>query len=208
MAPPSSRRVHVSGIHVSHLSPAARRSRQAEGTSSRGMLTGVHGQETPEAQPRGPLTRRALIGGSALIGAALVAAACSPSPSPEPSDSATPEPDADAQVRADVAAQESAIIALYDAVIAAHPALASDLSAIRDEHAAHAEAMGVTGPSAAPPVVGTQAEALAALSDAEKQAIAQRTAACEAASGADLARVTALIAASEAGHVEYLRGIA
>jgi hypothetical protein len=111
-------------------------------------------------------------------------------------------------VRADVAAQESAIIALYDAVIAAHPALATDLAAIRDEHAAHAEAMGVAGPSTASPVVGTRAEALAALSDAEKQAIAQRTAACEAASGADLARVTALIAASEAGHVEYLRGIA
>jgi hypothetical protein len=172
------------------------------------MLTGVHGQETSEASLRGPLTRRALISSSALMGAALLAAACSPSPSPEPSESTTAEPDADAQVRADVAAQESAIIALYDAVIAAHPALATDLAAIRDEHAAHAEAMGVAGPSTASPVVGTRAEALAALSDAEKQAIAQRTAACEAASGADLARVTALIAASEAGHVEYLRGIA
>lgn len=142
------------------------------------------------------------------MGAALIAAACSPSPSPEPSDSATAAPDADAQVRVDVAAQEAAIIALYDAVIAAHPALASDLSTIRDEHAAHAEAMGVAGPSTAPPAIGTRAEALAAVSDAEKQAIAQRTAACEAASGADLARITALIAASEAGHVEYLRGIA
>ena len=68
--------------------------------------------------------------------------------------------------------------------------------------------MGVAPSPVSTPAVGSRAEALAALADAEQQAIGQRTAACEAASGADLARVTALIAASEAGHVEYLRGIA
>jgi hypothetical protein len=169
------------------------------------MLTGVHGHETSEEALRGRVTRRALIGGSALIGASLVAAACSPAPSPEPTDTPAPEPDIDAQVRSDVATQEAAIIALYDAVIAAHPELATDLAVLRDEHA---EALGSTAPASNAPAVGSRAEALAAVTEAEKQAIAQRTAACEAASGADLARLTALIAASEAGHVEYLRGIA
>lgn len=180
------------------------------------MLTVVQGAETPggpetpEAATiaRGaPLTRRALIGGSALVGASLIVAACSPSPSPEPTDSPAPTSDPDAQVRSDVAAAEAALLALYDAVIAAHPALASDLSVLRDEHAAHAEAMGVTASPPGAPAVGSRSEALATLTDAEQQAIAQRTASCESASGADLARVTALIAASEAGHVEYLRGI-
>lgn len=174
------------------------------------MLAGVQGPETTRTpRPRGPaLTRRALIGGSALVGVSLVAAACSSSPSPEPAPTQTPEPDADAAVRTEVAAGEAALIALYDAVIAAHPALAPDLTAIREEHAAHAEAMGLPAPSSASPAVGTQAQALAALTDAEQQAVAARTAACEAATGADLARITALIAASEAGHAEYLRGLA
>lgn len=178
------------------------------------MLAGVHGAKTP-GRPQQPaverevrLTRRALMGGSALIGASLVIAGCSPSPSPGPTDTPAPTEDPDTQVRADVAAAEVALIALYDAVIAAHPALASDLTAVRDEHAAHAEAMSVAATPATAPAVGSRAEALAALTDAEQQAIAQRTAACESASGTDLARVTALIAASEAGHVEYLRGIA
>jgi hypothetical protein len=174
------------------------------------MLTGVHGPETPEAPPPpgARLTRRALLGGSALVGASLVAAACTPAPGPEPSNSSdAPAPDADAQVRAAVAADEASLIALYDAVIAAHPALASDLAALRDEHREHAEAMGVTPTSAAAPVVGSRTEALAALTDAEKRAVAQRTAACEAAAAEDLARLTALIAASEAGHAEYLRGL-
>lgn len=178
------------------------------------MLTGVHGADgpghpqAPEARREGLLTRRALIGGSALWGASLFVAACSPSPSPEPTDTPAPTGDPDGQVRADVAAAEAALISLYDAVIAAHPALASDLAVIREEHAAHAEAMGVTAPAVSAPAAGSRAEALAALTAAEQQAIAQRTAACESSSGADLARVTALIAASEAGHVEYLRGIA
>ena len=42
----------------------------------------------------------------------------------------------------------------------------------------------------------------------QQQAIALRTAACEESMATDLARITALIAASEAGHAEYLRGIA
>lgn len=190
--------------------PTARRSRPPEGTGSRGMLAVVQGPETTGTprSPRAALTRRALLGGSAILGVSLVAAACTTSPSPEPTPTQSPEPDADAGVRTEVVAGEAALLALYDAVIAAHPALAADLTALREEHAAHAEAMGVAAPTSPAPVVGTRAEALAALTDAEQQAIAARTAACEAATDSDLARVTALIAASEAGHVEYLRGLA
>lgn len=172
------------------------------------MLAVVHRPETPAAPREARLTRRALIGGSALVGASLLVSACSSSPSPGPTESPQPTADPDAQVRADVAAAEASLIALYDAVIAAHPGLAGDLAAIRDEHAAHAEAMGLPVSAAAAPAVGSRAQALAAVTAAEQQAIAQRTAACEATSGADLARITALIAASEAGHVEFLRGVA
>lgn len=174
------------------------------------MLTGVHGPEThePPPLPGARLTRRALLGGAALAGAALVAAACTPAPGPEPSDtSGAPAPDVDAQVRDSVAADEASLTALYDAVIAAHPALASDLAVIRDEHREHAEALGVAPSPAAAPAIGSRAEALVALTDAEKRAVGQRTAACEAAAAEDLARLTALIAASEAGHAEYLRGL-
>ena len=52
---------------------------------------------------------------------------------------------------------------------------------------------------------GTQQVALANLIDAERRATGQRTQACEAAGSMQTARLLALIAASEAGHVEFLR---
>jgi hypothetical protein len=135
-------------------------------------------------------------------------AGCTSDPDPAPSNTAAPAPDADAQVRDTVAAEEAALIALYDAAIAAHPALAGELAPLRDQHAAHAQAMG-SAPLSAPAVggVGSRPQALAALRDAEQRAIAQRTTACEIATGIDTARTIALIAASEAGHAEYLRGL-
>lgn len=140
---------------------------------------------------------------------AAVLAGCSSEPEPTPSDSPSPETDADAQVRAIVTADETSIISLYDAVIAAHPDLSGDLSPLRDEHVAHREAMGDPSSSTPPaPAVGTRAQAITALVEAERQAVAQRTTACETATGTDVTRLVALIAASEAGHAEYLRGLA
>ncbi len=169
------------------------------------MLADVRGP----TGPRAGLTRRALLGGSAVVGASLVmTAACTSSIEPPPESTAAPEPDPDARIREEVAGQEAALIAVYDATIAAHPGLADALRGIREEHAAHAEAMGPPVSGAAPPQVpATRAGAITALVEAEQQAIALRTSACEAAAGADLARVTALIAASEAGHAEFLRGV-
>jgi hypothetical protein len=171
------------------------------------MLTDVHGPDLPETPRGGPLSRRALLSGSALAGAVLLVGACTSAPSPAPTVSPDPGPDPDEQVRAGVAADEAQLLALYDAVIAAHPALAASLTAIRAEHAEHAAAMGVSATPPAPPAVGSRAEAVAALIAAEQQAIAQRTVACEASAEGDLARLTALIAASEAGHAEFLRGL-
>ena len=153
------------------------------------------------------LTRRALLGGSAAL-AAGVLAACTSDPTPAPSDSPSPTADVDAQVRVSVADGEAQLIALYDAVLAAHPGLAADLEPLRAEHIAHADAVAATPTPAGPaPTVGSRPQALAALIEAEQQAVAQRTGACEASTAADLARTVALIAASEAGHAEFLRGI-
>lgn len=175
------------------------------------MLAGVHDPGTSDS-PRVPaarLTRRTLLGGGALAGVALIAAGCTSTPDPDSSppsqtDSA-PTPEADAAVRAGVASGEAALIALYDAVIAAHPDLAGNLTPLRDEHVAHAESMGALESAPAPASVGTRAQALAAIREAEERAVAERTASCEECTTADLARLTALIAASEAGHVEFLR---
>lgn len=174
------------------------------------MLAVVHRPGTPDA-PRLPgerLTRRALLGGSALMAAGLVAA-CTAAPAPGPTQAPTPDVDPDTEVTAALAADEAALIDLYDAVMTAHPALTPELATLRDEHVAHADAVGAS-PTASPsaPAVGSRAEALAALLAAEEQAVAQRTAACEAASATELARLAALIAASEAGHAQFLRGIA
>lgn len=182
------------------------------------MLAGVHRTQGPAASggPRrvgralreSALTRRSVLAGSAVAGLALLVG-CTSDPAPAPSGSSSqPEPDADAPVRASVASDEAAIIALYDAVLAAYPGLSADLAPLRDEHIAHAEAMASpTGPAATPAAPGSQPRALAALIEAEQQAIAQRTSACEASTGADIARTIALIAASEAGHAEFLRGL-
>jgi hypothetical protein len=171
------------------------------------MLTCVRWPSTSPDGSGGDLTRRTVLGGSAVLGLALLAG-CTSDPDPAPSGSSTPTPDADAQVRDTVAAEEAALIALYDAAIAAHPDLAADLTPLRDQHVEHADAMGSASLSA-PAVagVGSRPQALAALRDAEQRAIAQRTSACEAATGIDTARTIALIAASEAGHVEYLRAL-
>lgn len=174
------------------------------------MLARVHRSTATPREPDGrSLTRRSLLGGSALVGAALLAG-CTSAASPEPTGSAAPEPDGDpdGQVRRGVADDEAALIALYDAVLIAYPGLAADLTSLRDEHLAHAEAMGI--PATSPPTagdVGSQPQALAALVDAEQAAVAQRTASCEASAGADVARTIALIAASEAGHAEFLRNL-
>lgn len=172
------------------------------------MLAGVR-LPSRRAEPA-TVTRRAVLCGSVAVAAAVLGGCTSAPPEPATSESPTAQPDADADagVRESVALDEAAIIALYDAVISAHPGLADQLGPLREEHAAHLDSMAAPPPAAPPaPAIGSRPQAISALIDAEQRAVAARTAACEAAAGADLARVTALIAASEAGHAEFLRRV-
>jgi hypothetical protein len=170
------------------------------------MLTDVRGRPRPPAA----LTRRTVLGGAAALAASLLGTACTSEAAPVPDITTTPqpEPEPDDAVRQAVAGQEAELIALYDATLTAHPGLAAVLAPIRAEHAEHATAMGVPPGDPLPVTAApTPGQALVALIEAEQQAIGLRTTACEACTDTDLARTTALIAASEAGHVEFLRGV-
>lgn len=149
----------------------------------------------------GGLGRRGFLAGAAALAGSMALAACS-SASPTSANSDTDT------VRAQVAAAEGALVALYATTVAAFPELAAGLQPIMREHQAHLAAMG-TGlatdaatPAGQPPA--TAAQALIALADAERRAAQQRREACVAASDDELARILALIAASEAAHVPAL----
>ena len=146
------------------------------------------------------MTRRVAL--TLLVGAGV--AACTPGGS---ADDPTASPDVDAGIRDQVVADEWSLVAQYDAVIAAQPSLAADLSPLRQHHVEHAQSLGSASPttSSAPPA---SAATVTALADAETAATRQRGQACQSATGPDTARLLALIAASEAGHASYLRGLA
>lgn len=103
-------------------------------------------------------------------------------------------------------ADELALIAAYDAALAtAGPKQAAVFQALRDEHEAHARALGwtqVPAPSPSPEPVGR-----AALLRAERAAARQRADGARDASEPELAQILALIAASEAQHVVTLEAL-
>lgn len=127
------------------------------------------------------------------------------SSAPASTPGASDQPPIDA-VRREVATSERALIAAYDAALTAFPALATELSAIRAQHADHLAAMGDDGaePAAAMAPASPQA-AITALRAAEQQAARERRTSCVAAADPELARVLALIAASEQSHAAALR---
>ena len=136
-------------------------------------------------------TRRAVL--TADVGAAV--ARCRPGPEPRAG-----RPDPDAAVRARAAAAEHALLATYDAVLAAHPDLAPRLSAPRAEHAAHLAALR-HGPAPGPTASERPSGDLVAL---ERRAAADRLADCLTASDPALARLLASIGACEAVHAATL----
>ena len=147
------------------------------------------------------LTRRdVLAAGLAVSGTALLGA-CAPALAPEsPSE---PPPGGDDAVRRDVAAAEQSLIHQYEAAIATAPdPLVPLLTRIRDEHVDHLTSMGGAAVSAAPCAAPGTVDLLRA---AERDAARMRRTAAVAAADSELARVLALIAASEAGHVAALR---
>ena len=161
--------------------------------------------------------RRGLLVGLGALTVAGAATACgsdAATTSPDPSPGSTgAAPDA---LRRDVATAERMLIASYDAAISAHPQLEGPLAVIRGQHADHLAAMGgegadpVAGPApsaAATPGAGTAAEAVADLRRAEQAAARERRASCVAADDPELARLLALIAASEQSHAAALRRV-
>jgi hypothetical protein len=157
------------------------------------------------------LTRRAGLAALALAPVALVAAACtSGDSSPTPTGSGPSldgDPPTPAGVAAQAAAAESELISLYDAAIAALGPTGEErallLTSLREQHAAHREALGGADDVPAP----TRAPDLGALISAERGAARARIRSCVDAEDPELARVLALIAASEAAHVPALRQV-
>lgn len=141
-------------------------------------------------------TRRAVLAGGALL---AVSACTGSSGAGRPA-----RPDPDVPLRADAVARERALLASYDALLAAQPDLAPRLGPLREEHAAHLAALGAEqAPATVPPSGAAPSPAaapgVAALVRAERDAAAAHAAATAAASPA-LAAVLAQLAASEASH--------
>lgn len=155
------------------------------------------------------VSRRAVL---SLATAVPLLAACtaggdtSPTTSPPPSPTPTEGPVDDGLLLRVVDA-ETVLLARYGATIAAHPSLSTSLTVISEQHREHLRALAPTEespPDAFGPVPQDPAAAVAELIAAERAAAEERTTACEEAADIDLARLLALIAASEAGHAEAL----
>jgi hypothetical protein len=158
------------------------------------------------------LTRREGLLALALLAPAGLLAACTGSAEPTPGSTAASAPPVD--LAAEVAAEESALIASYDAVLAAATGLGDEafalLALIRDQHRQHLDALGgidSPSPSVASAAPSTAAAAVGSLIDAERAAARSRIRACVAAEDADLARLLTFIGASEASHVPALRDL-
>ena len=157
------------------------------------------------------LGRRTLLVAAGTIGVAASIGACGGESAPVPTGAGTPPDASDAgaapdAVRTQVATAERALIAAYDAAITAYPSLAAQLTPIRSQHADHLAAMAADGAEPIAASAATSAAAaVAGLRAAEQQAARERRMSCVASSDPDLARVLALIAASEQSHAAALR---
>lgn len=171
----------------------------------------------PRPSARAITRREGLLAAVLLVPAGLLAA-CSDDAAPAGDTASSSAGTAagsasSASVAAEVAADEAALISLYDAAIATLPAgddRLALLTGIRDQHAAHLDAVGgtagsvATDPLASGPLPTTPDAMLATLSRAERQASRSRIRAGEDADG-DLARLLVFLAASESAHAAELR---
>lgn len=174
----------------------------------------------PSRSPSGP-RRRSLLASAAGAGAALLTGCSASDSSSETTKEATSAAD---RARARAARDSEGLAARYEAVLAAHPALAARLSPLRAEVVRHAEAFGggkrasaapsasassaSSSPtaSASAPAAGVPAreeDALAELASAERALADRRTKALEEVPG-ELARLLASVAAAGAVHVYLL----
>ncbi|MFH8803665.1 hypothetical protein ACH4F6_29330 [Streptomyces sp. NPDC017936] len=179
----------------------------------------------PPRTPSGP-RRRTLLASAA--GAALLVG-CSPGGDSGAGSSGGSTPSATERARARAARDSTALVARYDAVLAAHPALAERLTPLRAEVVRHVAAFGgaegpsaspspsvsspsASSPSASPSAPGSSApagvppgekDALAHLATAERTLADQRVAALVDVPG-ELARLLASVAAAGAAHAYLL----
>jgi hypothetical protein len=111
-----------------------------------------------------------------------------------------------AALRATAGRDSVRLLALYDAALAAHPALARRLEPLRADVARHAQAFGAQQQpvSASPQAPATAADTVAALASAEKSLADARTIALLDAPP-ELARLLASVAAAGAAHVTLLK---
>lgn len=155
----------------------------------------------------GPTRRTVLAGLGALSASVFGVTACTSDdkdsgPSPE-------QRKADDEIRARARDSAAALLDRYDAVIAAHPALAGQLRPYADEIDRHLTAFGGTRPSPGtvpPPGEPVPPDPKAAVTDLaarEQQGADGRTADLPAA-GADLARLLAAVSASQYVHARRL----
>ncbi|MDX2709093.1 hypothetical protein PV350_40550 [Streptomyces sp. PA03-6a] len=169
--------------------------------------------------------RRAVRAALVLPAAAGLLGGCSDGTRPEgTSAKGSPAADATAALRKRAARDSAALLAQYDATVAAHPDLVKQLQPLRAEVARHAQAFGTSAraaspsaapssssspmsspsPSASPSVPAGAAAALSALAAAERTlADARATALLDA--PPELARLLASVAACGAGHVLLLK---
>ncbi|MFF4713936.1 hypothetical protein ACFY2V_21420 [Streptomyces eurythermus] len=161
----------------------------------------------PSRTPSGP-RRRTLLASAA--GAALLAG-CSAG-----ADSGDDGPSASARARARAARDSRGLLARYDAVLAAHPALTDRLRPLRAQVAAHAAAFedgakpspAASRSSAAPaPVPAAEKDAVTQLAAAER-ALADRRAKELLQVPGELARLLASVAAAGAAHAYLLTEVA
>jgi hypothetical protein len=171
------------------------------------MITGKN-----QAAPR----RRAVLAASALPAVGALLGGCSNDDSAQrtaASIKASPSASPGAVLQAAAGRDSTGLLAKYDAVIAAYPALAGRLAPLRAEVARHAKAFAATASataspstsaSASPVAPGTGDAALAALASAEQSLADARTKALLEAPP-ELARLLASVAAAGSCHVLLLK---
>ena len=165
------------------------------------------------------VSRRDVLRLAGVTAGAGALAACTSSGGNGQSPSPGAPDDPDAALRAEVAAQETALLAQYAAAEGVMPTkLAPRLAELGRRHADYRAAVlpsaasgsgsgsvsTTRSPSASPSPSGKPAAVLASLRAAEKQASAQRVAQAGRAHDPELARVLVLVAAGAAGASEVL----
>ncbi|MFD9910194.1 hypothetical protein [Streptomyces sp. NPDC059063] len=150
--------------------------------------------------------RRSLLAGAAGAAGAALLTGCSDS------GSADGRPAAENRLRARAARDSAALLLRYDAVLAAHSALAGRLKPLRAEVARHEKVLAEGLPATSPPpgtpspsasVPADEKEALRFLAAAERD-LAGRRGKQLVAAPAELARLLASVAAAGAAHAYLL----